>query len=99
MNKKEIKQRIEVMQAYLDGKTIQCLDGGDWLEIKEPTFQTDWEYRIKPEPSVRWVNFYRNWEAGCSWGTKAEADSQVGAKIALLKITIEDNDDVKVEVI
>lgn len=50
---KTLEEKIEVMQAFLDGKTIQDnIDGewADWISDKTPDFQWDkYDYRIKPE--------------------------------------------------
>lgn len=59
---KTLKEKIEVMQAALDGKEIQILicDGwDDWDNDTLPAF--NWganDYRIKPEPMEFWVNVY-----------------------------------------
>lgn len=51
MNKEQTAERIKVMQAYLDGKTIEFLFGSDWLEVSEPSWEFGkYQYRIKPEP-------------------------------------------------
>lgn len=55
------KEKIEVMQAWVNKKPIQfrvhgCADYHDWCECDEPVW--DWnsnDYRIKPEPLTRWV--------------------------------------------
>lgn len=63
MNVDDVKYKIEVMQAYLDGKTIQFkIQKGidDWDDLQDvPVF--NWEffnYRVKPEviekPSIDW---------------------------------------------
>ena len=42
------------MQAYAEGRTIQFLDGGKWLDLYESDFYKSPErYRIKPEPKYR----------------------------------------------
>ena len=50
---KTLKERVEVMQAYLDGKTIQDnIDGNwtDWESGNDPQFNwSSYDYRIKPE--------------------------------------------------
>ena len=50
------KEKIEVMQAYEKGETIECasLESEDrvWLEVKYPLWNwSAFEYRIKPEES------------------------------------------------
>lgn len=42
------------MQAYAEGRTIQFLDGGKWLDLCESDFYKSPErYRIKPELKYR----------------------------------------------
>lgn len=42
------------MQAFVDGKKIEySSDGEDWIETETPTWDTDFVYRIKPEPKCR----------------------------------------------
>lgn len=51
MNKEQTAKLIEVMQEYVDGKTIEFLLGNDWVMVSEPGWKFGtWEYRIKPEP-------------------------------------------------
>lgn len=51
---KTTEEMIEVMQAYVDGKTVECCTintGDDWCAIHYPSW--DWsccDYRVKPEP-------------------------------------------------
>ena len=43
----------EVIKAWADGAEIQCrIDNQqEWVGIKTtPTWNVDWEYRVKPEP-------------------------------------------------
>lgn len=47
------KEMIEVMQAYVDGKSIEFRvhNEGTWFDVQNPMW--DWnlkDYRIKPEP-------------------------------------------------
>ena len=52
--------RIAIMQAYIDGKTIERrLPGGEWMTCNEPEFVWDREYRVKPEPKLptSWKEF------------------------------------------
>lgn len=62
MDKEQIKNAIEVMQAGLDGKTIQCKSRNpqyldDWRDVtildRIGFDWIDYDYRIKPEPKVR----------------------------------------------
>ena len=52
---KTLKEKIEVMQAALDGKAIQkqMMEEGEWLDAKTQVINFGWidyDYRIKPEP-------------------------------------------------
>lgn len=55
-NKMTTEEKIKIMQAYTEGKVIQCkaVMGELWCDDTNPTW--DWnhiEYRIKPESSYR----------------------------------------------
>ena len=54
MTIEETKERIAVMQAYVDGKQIQgmCSDG-KWVYVSEPSWSINENFRIKPEPKYR----------------------------------------------
>ena len=54
MTREEVKEMLPIMQAYAEGRTIQFLDGGKWLDLYESDFYKSPErYRIKPEPKYR----------------------------------------------
>ena len=63
MNRKEAKELMPIIQAFAEGKAIECrtkpsvLEGtdvpNDWTEMKEIEFWNNIEYRIKPEPKFR----------------------------------------------
>lgn len=56
MNRKETAERIEIMQAFVDGKQIEFKDSmGRWCEAKNPLWNWDSErkYRIKSKPKYR----------------------------------------------
>ena len=63
MNRKEAKEFYPFLQAFAEGKAIECrtkpsvLEGtdvpNDWTEMKEIEFWNNIEYRIKPEPKYR----------------------------------------------
>ncbi len=59
---KTTKEKIEVMQAFVDGKTVEVgrrsiRKGLEWIELpqsEEPFWHwQDSDYRIKPEPELR----------------------------------------------
>ena len=58
MTREELKEAAKVMEAYANGKEIQCNDNylgnGEWVTTDGPSF--NWEkyaYRIKPEGEYR----------------------------------------------
>lgn len=54
MTREEAKELLPIIQAFAEGKTIQLLDGGKWLDVYETDFHESPErYRIKPEPKYR----------------------------------------------
>lgn len=54
MTREEAKELLPIIQAYAEGRTIQFLDGGKWLDLCESDFYKSPErYRIKPEPKYR----------------------------------------------
>ena len=58
MTTEEIREAAKVMEAYANGKKIQCNDNhlgnGEWVTTDNPSFNWDkYAYRIKPEPRYR----------------------------------------------
>ena len=54
MTIEETKERIAVMQAYVDGKQIQVESSDSkWADVPEPSWSINENYRIKPEPKYR----------------------------------------------
>ena len=58
MTREELKEAAKVMEAYANGKKIQCNDNhlgnGEWVTTDNPSFNWDkYAYRIKPEPKYR----------------------------------------------
>ena len=64
MDKNQAKEFYPIMQAFAEGKTIECRtkpsalsksyqDMNDWTEIEDITYWNNIEYRIKPEPKYR----------------------------------------------
>jgi hypothetical protein len=65
-NKEEIKRRIEIMQAWVDGKEVQFETASGWKDAG-PDFWMEFnfyniKYRIKPEPRVIFVNEYEDYD-------------------------------------
>lgn len=64
MNRNQAKEFYPILQAYAEGRVIECRtkpsalskswqDMNDWTEIKEIGYWDNIEYRIKPEPKYR----------------------------------------------
>lgn len=53
MNRNQAKQLLPIIQAYVEGKTIQsrCVKGDTslWYDEEDTSFDDDFEYRIKPD--------------------------------------------------
>ena len=59
MTREEAKELLPIIQAYAEGKTIECKCKsllGSWIEAKSPSWSVKLEYRIKPEPKYRPFN-------------------------------------------
>lgn len=56
MNAQNAKDYFPLVQALVDGKTIQYQDElGDWLDCPEIMFDKDTPYRIKPQAREWWM--------------------------------------------
>ena len=54
MTREEAKELLPIIQAFAEGKTIECKNlFGSWTEAKCPSWANNLEYRIKPEPRYR----------------------------------------------
>lgn len=64
MDRNQAKEFYPILQAFAEGKAIECRtkpsvlgkswqDMNDWTEMKEIEFWNNTEYRIKPEPKYR----------------------------------------------
>ena len=57
MNRKEAKELMPIIQAFAEGKAIEsrCVKGDKslWYNDEDPSFDDDFEYRIKPEQRYR----------------------------------------------
>ena len=64
MNRKEAKDLMHIIQAFAEGKVIECRtkpsalskswqDMNEWTEMEELEYWNNIEYRIKPEPKYR----------------------------------------------
>ena len=54
MTREQVKEMLPVLQSFADGKTIEsrCIKGDKslWYDDEDPSFDNDFEYRLKPEP-------------------------------------------------
>ena len=54
MTREEAKELMPIIQAFVEGKTIEYREyGGEWKEAHTPTWSSRLFYRIKPEPRYR----------------------------------------------
>ena len=54
MTREEAKKLLPIIQAFAEGKTIECSNQGEpWVETDCPLWRNNCEYRIKPEPRYR----------------------------------------------
>lgn len=57
MNRNQAKALLPIIQKYAEGKAIEsrCIKGDKslWYNDEDPSFDDDFEYRIKPEPKFR----------------------------------------------
>ena len=57
MNRNQAKALLPIIQEYAEGKAIEsrCIKGDTslWYDDEDPSFDDDFEYRIKPEPKYR----------------------------------------------
>ena len=55
MTREEAKELLPILQAYVEGNTIQMESvNGEWVDDDDPTFNTlTYSYRIKSQPHYR----------------------------------------------
>ena len=57
MNRNQAKALLPIIHAYAEGKAIEsrCIKGDKslWYDDEDPSFDNDFEYRIKPEQKYR----------------------------------------------
>jgi len=49
-------KHVELIKAWADGEIIQYRNNEDWIDVREPSWIADVQYRIKSEPaqSLKW---------------------------------------------
>ena len=70
MNRNQAKELMPIIQAFAEGKAIEsrCIKGDTslWYDDKDPSFDDDFEYRIKTEPKYRpFANAEECWVEMC----------------------------------
>jgi hypothetical protein len=57
MNRNQAKELLPIIKAFSEEKVIEsrCIKGDKslWYDDEDPSFDDDFEYRIKPEPKYR----------------------------------------------
>ena len=54
MNRKEVKSFLPILQAFADGKEIECNEEDKWYKVLEICNEMNpQDYRTKPEPKYR----------------------------------------------
>ena len=54
MTREEVKEKLPIIKAFAEGKTIQIKNKDKWADLEEPDFRCSPDkYRIKPEPKYR----------------------------------------------
>ena len=82
----DVKERGEIIKQWIDGKTLQYHEGGEWMDVHRfagsVPFTAQHKLRIKPRPF--YVNVYR--ESSCIHDTREAADLNASKnRIACLK--------------
>lgn len=95
MTPQHAKELLPIIQACSEGKQIQVrADRTEpWEPLLEDIFYGAFEYRIKPEKRVAWVNIYVDSSLLYVCPTKEEADKQGGcARIACIRVEYEEGE-------
>ena len=92
MTVQEIREAAKIMEAYANGKKIQCNDNhlgnGEWVTTDNPSFNWDkYAYRIKPEPKYRpfesqeecWNEMLKHQPFGWAKSKKSERHFSIGS--------------------
>lgn len=65
MTKEDTRKLIAVMQAYVDGKQIQCTDdeSENWIDVESPEWDPNYDYRVKLNLTYRpFFNAQKCWQ-------------------------------------
>lgn len=89
MNRQEAAELLPIIQAFSEGKTIQsrCIKGDTslWYDDEDPSFDDDFEYRIKSETNYRpfkdaeecWAEMYKHEPFGWLTSQNGEVNSLI----------------------
>ena len=59
MNRDSAAKLWPVIKGFAEGRDVQIFVSNDkWTDVHDPSFHTNVEYRLKPEPKEVWVNEY-----------------------------------------
>ena len=101
MNRSQAKELLPIMQAFVEGETIEVRSNskynpGEWIETTTPSFDIEsHEYRIKPKPKYRpfkdteecWQEMLKHQPFG--W----IKDKEDGYKVLITKVNDDENTD------
>lgn len=87
MTRENIKRLLPILTAYAEGKTIQYKTlHGNWCDAECPTWAERTEYRVKPDPIVRYINVYQH-KAGAiftfMYGTQESAEREASYHLSV----------------
>ena len=60
MDRERAKELLPIIQAFAEGKSIEgrpC-PNSEWGPVTTSHFMDGWEFRIKPEPRVFWLDIH-----------------------------------------
>lgn len=85
---KTVQEQIAVMRAWTEGKPIEIkkYDHTFWSKVSEPAWNwADYDYRVKSEPKVIYINQYKDgsWGLGHDSREQAVAAAATGDKAAV----------------
>jgi len=82
---KTLNEKIEIMQAALDGESIDVQDDG-WITVDDPVLlDWNWEltnYRVTPKPIECWVNVLDGKHCSTVYNSEVNAKSVLSGTIA-----------------
>ena len=90
MNRERAKELLPIIQAYAEGKEIECApeDGYEWFPCPCPAWSITNKYRIKQEPKTGWINIYRDIDEVSLYPSRQYADDVAHpSRIACIQIT------------